>query len=267
MWIEHIVHPREVCEATPLKASAGICRSTFCAINFSRKNTIYKALKHSDKGEKLLKELLEIKKEIDPTIQETFIKLNIIAREIITRRRDYDIYGPMIDRVYIDNAAYVKVVSSERDATSERVPIKNGFFMLFVAPPRATAEYIRKSLKIGFEALDDKYIKDLIRLCNRFKELLMKTQATLARASDMNVEIDTNLGNYGSNIKFNIGIKFTRKLNITIGGVGLTREDFKSAGSFRDTKTYINLIVDKSTDSKMCEKLMDDVEHYFVGGH
>lgn len=213
----------------------------------------------------MLKELLEVKKEIDPTIQETFIKLNIIAREIITRRKDYDIYGPMIDRVYLDNATYVKVISGDRDARSERVPIKDGFFMLFIAPPRATAEYIRKSLKLGFESLDEKYIKGLIRLCNRFKDILAKTQSTLAKVSDMNVEIDTNLGNYGSNIKFNIGIKFTRKLNITIGGVGLSREDFKSAGSFRDTKTYINLIVDRSTDSKICEKLMNDVERYFVG--
>ena len=45
----------------------------------------------------------------------------------------------------------------------------------------------------------------------------------------------------------------------------MSREDFKSAGSFRDTKTYINLIVDRSTDSKICEKLMNDVERYFVG--
>lgn len=213
----------------------------------------------------MLKELLEIKKEIDPSIHETFIKLNIIAREIITRRRDYDIYGPMIDRVYTDNAIYVKVMSGERASNTQRIDIKPNFFMLFIAPQRATVEYVRNSLKIAFEALDDKYIKDLIRLCNRFKDVLLKTQIALAKASQMNVEIDTNLGSYSSNVKFNIAIKYTRPLNITIGNMGLGRENFKSAGSFRDTKTYINLIVDKGTDSRMCEKLMDDVEHYFVG--
>lgn len=214
----------------------------------------------------MLKELLAIKKEIDPTIHETFIKLNIIAREIITRRRDYDIYGPMIDRVYIDNAIYVKVVSGDRGAKTERIDIKPNFFMLFIAPERVSVDYVKNSLRTAFEALDEKYIKDLIRLCNRFKEVLLKTQAALAKASDMNVEIDTNLGSYSSNLKFNISIKYTRKLNITIGGVGLGRENFKSAGSFRDPKTLINLVVEKSTDSKMCEKLMDDVERYFVGG-
>lgn len=213
----------------------------------------------------LLKELFEIKKDIDPTIHDTFIKLNLIAREVITRRRDYDIYGPMIDRIYLDNAIYVKVVSADKDAKSQRVEIKNGFFMLFIAPQRASAEYIRNSLKIAYEALDDKYIKELIRLCNRFKEILLRTQSTLARASDMNVEIDTNLGSYTSNVKFNIAIKYSPKLNISIGSTGYARDNIKSAGSFRDTKTYINLVVDKNTDSKTCEKLLDDVEHYFIG--
>lgn len=213
----------------------------------------------------LLKELFEIKKEIDPIIHDTFIKLNLIAREVITRRRDYDIYGPMIDRIYLDNAIYVKVVSADKESKSQRVEIKNGFFMLFIAPQRASAEYIRNSLKIAYEALDDKYIKELIRLCNRFKEILLRTQSTLARASDMNVEIDTNLGSYTSNVKFNIAIKYSPKLNISIGGGGYGRENIKSAGSFRDTKTYINLVVDKNTDAKTCEKLLDDVEHYFIG--
>lgn len=213
----------------------------------------------------LLKELFEIKKEIDPTIHDTFIKLNLIAREVITRRRDYDIYGPMIDRIYLDNAIYVKVVSADKEAKSQRVEIKNGFFMLFIAPQRASAEYIRNSLKIAYEALDDTYIKELIRLCNRFKEILLRTQSTLARASDMNVEIDTNLGSYTANTKFNIAIKYSPKLNISVGSAGYGRDNIKSAGSFRDTKTYINLIVDKNTNSKVCEKLLDDVEHYFIG--
>lgn len=213
----------------------------------------------------LLKELFEIKKEIDPTISDTFIKLNLIAREVITRRRDYDIYGPMIDRIYLDNAIYVKVVSADKEAKSHRVEIKNGFFMLFIAPQRASADYIRNSLKIAYEALDDKYIKELIRLCNRFKEILLRTQSTLAQASDMNVEIDTNLGSYTANTKFNIAIKYSPKLNISVGSAGYGRESIKSAGSFRDTKTYINLIVDKNTNSKICEKLLDDVEHYFIG--
>lgn len=213
----------------------------------------------------LLRQLFEIKKEIDPVIHETFIKLNLIARDVITRRRDYDIYGPMIDRIYLDNAIYVKVVSGDKEAKSQRVEIKNGFFMLFIAPERASAEYTRKSLKIAFQSLDDKYINDLIRLCNRFKEILLRTQSTLARASDMNVEIDTNLGNYTSNVKFNIAIRYSPKLNISIGGTNFSRDNIKSAGSFRDTKTHINLIVEKSTDSKICEKLLDDVEHYFIG--
>lgn len=232
--------------------------------NFKKEETKQQDSIKEYKGS-LLKELFEIKKEIDPTIHDTFIKLNLIAREVITRRRDYDIYGPMIDRIYLDNAIYVKVVSADKEAKSQRVEIKNGFFMLFIAPQRASAEYIRKSLKIAYESLDDKYIKELIRLCNRFKEILLRTQSTLARASDMNVEIDTNLGSYTSNVKFNIAIKYSPKLNISIGGGGYGRENIKSAGSFRDTKTYINLIVDKNTDSKTCEKLLDDVEHYFIG--
>ena len=213
----------------------------------------------------LPKDFLEIKKERAPTIHDTFIKLNLIAREVITRRRDYDIYGPMIDRIYLDNAIYVKVVSADKEAKSQRVEIKNGFFMLFIAPQRASAEYIRNSLKIAYEALDDTYIKELIRLCNRFKEILLRTQSTLARASDMNVEIDTNLGSYTANTKFNIAIKYSPKLNISVGSAGYGRDNIKSAGSFRDTKTYINLIVDKNTNSKVCEKLLDDVEHYFIG--
>ncbi|KQI65942.1 hypothetical protein Y864_00610, partial [Campylobacter jejuni CVM 41908] len=29
---------------------------------------------------------------------------------------------------------------------------------------------------------------------------------------------------------------------------------------------YINLVVEKNTDSQICEKLLDDVEKYFIGG-
>lgn len=231
---------------------------------FKKKQVQEDDFKMIEKGS-LLKQLFEIKKEIDPIIHETFIKLNLISREVITRRRDYDIYGPMIDRIYLDNAIYVKVVSGDKEAKSQKVDIKNGLFMIFIAPQRASAEYTRNSLKIAFEALDDKYIKDLIRLCNHFKEILLRTQSTLARASDMNVEIDTNLGSYTSNLKFNIAIRYSPKLNITIGNANFSRDSTKSAGSFRDTKTHINLIVEKNTDSKTCEKLLDDVEHYFIG--
>ncbi len=213
----------------------------------------------------LLRQLFEIKREIDPISHEAFIKLNLIAREVITRRRDYDIYGPMIDRIYLDNAIYVKVVSDERDAKAQKIEIKNGFFMIFIAPQRASTEFIRNRLKIAYEALDDKYIKELIRLCNRFKEILSRTQSTLAKSSDMNVEIDTNLGSYAANAKFHINIKYSPKLNISMGNTTFSRDSVKSAGSFRDTKTYINLIVDKNTDSRTCEKLLDDVERYFIG--
>lgn len=213
----------------------------------------------------LLRQLFEIKKEIDPISHEAFIKLNLIAKEVITRRREYDIYGPMIDRIYLDNAIYVKVVSDEKECKSQRVDIKNGFFMLFIAPQRASSEYIRNRLKIAYEALDDKYIKELIRLCNRFKEILLRTQSTLAKSSDMNVEIDTNLGAYTANVKFNITIKYSPKLNISMGNSHYARDNVKSAGSFRDTKTQINLVVDKNTDSRTCEKLLDDVERYFIG--
>lgn len=76
----------------------------------------------------------------------------------------------------------------------------------------------------------------------------------------MNVVVKTNLGEASAALKFNINIEYTRDTQ------KLTRENSKSAGSFRDTKTYINLIVEKSTDSQICEKLLDDVEKYFIGG-
>lgn len=39
----------------------------------------------------------------------------------------------MVDRVYLDNAIYVKVMSSGRDVKTDNVTIKNGFYMVFVA--------------------------------------------------------------------------------------------------------------------------------------
>ncbi|TKX29640.1 hypothetical protein CQA38_02390 [Campylobacter sp. MIT 12-5580] len=209
----------------------------------------------------MLKELLDIKKEMEPIIHDASVKLNVIAREVITRIKEYEIYGPMIDRIYLDNAIYVKVMSSSRDAKSQQVDIKNGFYMVFVAPEKGTTQDIKNRLKVAYESFDDKFIKDLIRLYQRFKEIISKTQATLAKASQMNVQIETNLGEASAAFKFNINIKYFKE------GQKLDKNNIKSAGSFRDTKTHINLIVDKSLDSKICEKLLDDVEKYFIGSH
>ncbi|HEB9325286.1 TPA: hypothetical protein RZK34_001372 [Campylobacter jejuni] len=208
----------------------------------------------------MLKELLEIKKEMEPVIHEANVKLNILAREVIVRKKEYEIYGPMIDRVYLDNAIYVKVMSSGRDVKTDNVAIKNGFYMVFVAPEKESTKDIKNKLKVAYEGLDNKFIATLIRSCQRFKEIINKTQATLAKASKMNVVVKTNLGEASAALKFNINIEYTRDTQ------KLTRENSKSAGSFRDTKTYINLIVEKSTDSQICEKLLDDVEKYFIGG-
>lgn len=208
----------------------------------------------------MLKELIDIKKEMEPIIHDANVKLNLLAREVIVRRKEYEIYGPMIDRVYLDNAIYVKVMSSGRDAKSDKVDIKNGFYMVFVAPEKESTKDIKNRLKVSYEALDDKFIKSLIKHCQRFKEIISKTQATLSKSSQMNVLVETNLGEATSAFKFNISIKYTKE-NQT-----LTRENSKSAGSFRDTKTVINLYVEKSTDTKICEKLLDDVEKYFIGG-
>lgn len=207
----------------------------------------------------MLKELLEIKKEMEPISKEASVKLNLLAREVITRRKEYEIYGPMIDRVYLDNAVYVKVMSGGRNAKSERVDIKNGFYMVFVADEKGTAQDIKNRLKIAYQAFDDKFVKDIIKLCIRFKEIISKTQATLAKACGMNVVLETNFGEASSAIKFTINIKYTKE------GQTLNKDNTKSAGSFRDTKTHVNLIVEKSTDSRICEKLLDDVEKYFIG--
>ncbi|MBK2000906.1 hypothetical protein ACD575_04050 [Campylobacter sp. LH-2024] len=208
----------------------------------------------------MLKELLEIKKEMEPIIHEANVKLNVLAREVIVRRKEYEIYGPMVDRVYLDNAIYVKVMSSGRDTKSDNVPIKNGFYMVFVAPEKESTKDIKNKLKVAYEGLDNKFISSLIRSCQRFKEIVNKTQATLAKASQMNVLVKTNLGEASAALKFNITIEYTRD------NQKLSRENSKSAGSFRDTKTAINLVVDKNTESRICEKLLDDVEKYFIGG-
>ncbi|EAK5898175.1 hypothetical protein BJG26_03050 [Campylobacter jejuni] len=208
----------------------------------------------------MLKELLEIKKEMEPVIHEANVKLNMLAREVIVRKKEYEIYGPMVDRVYLDNAIYVKVMSSGRDVKTDNVAIKNGFYMVFVAPEKESTKDIKNKLKVAYEGLDNKFIATLIRSCQRFKEIINKTQATLAKASKMNVVVKTNLGEASAALKFNINIEYTRDTQ------KLTRENSKSAGSFRDTKTYINLIVEKNTESQICEKLLDDVEKYFIGG-
>ncbi|MBZ7938927.1 hypothetical protein H2278_06170 [Campylobacter sp. W0018] len=208
----------------------------------------------------MLKELLEIKKEMEPIIHEANVKLNVLAREVIVRRKEYEIYGPMVDRVYLDNAIYVKVMSSGRDTKSDNVQIKNGFYMVFVAPEKESTKDIKNKLKVAYEGLDNTFISSLIRHCQRFKEIINKTQATLAKASQMNVLIKTNLGEASAALKFNITIEYTRD------NQKLSRDNSKSAGSFRDTKTAINLVVDKNTESRICEKLLDDVEKYFIGG-
>ncbi|MDX2331487.1 hypothetical protein DZC71_04605 [Campylobacter hepaticus] len=208
----------------------------------------------------MLKELLEIKKEMEPIIHEANVKLNVLAREVIVRKKEYEIYGPMVDRVYLDNAIYVKVMASGRDTKSDNIPIKNGFYMVFIAPEKESAKDIKNKLKLAYEELDNKFISTLIRSCQRFKEITNKTQATLAKASKMNVNIKTNLGEASAALKFNITIEYTKE------NQKLDRENSKSAGSFRDTKTNINLVVEKTTDSQICEKLLDDVEKYFIGG-
>ncbi|MCX2683638.1 hypothetical protein OQH60_07135 [Campylobacter sp. MIT 21-1685] len=208
----------------------------------------------------MLKELLEIKKEMEPVIHEANVKLNVLAREVIVRKKEYEIYGPMIDRVYLDNAVYVKVMSSGRDVKNDKVDIKTGFYMVFVAPEKESTKDIKNKLKVAYEGLDNKFISTLIRHCQRFKEIIQKTQATLSKSSNMNVLVETNLGEASAALKFNINIKYTKE------NQKLSRENSKSAGSFRDTKTYINLIVEKNTESQTCEKLLDDVEKYFIGG-
>ena len=57
----------------------------------------------------------EIKKEMEPVIHEANVKLNVLAREVIVRRKEYEIYGPMVDRVYLDNDGDVCLESNEYD--------------------------------------------------------------------------------------------------------------------------------------------------------
>ncbi|MCR6570551.1 hypothetical protein CINS5915_02470 [Campylobacter insulaenigrae] len=207
----------------------------------------------------MLKELLEIKKEMEPIIHECSVKIQVAAREVIVRKREYEIYGPMIDRVYLDNAVYVKVFATGRDTKSTKVDIKNGFYMVYVAPDKPTNQETMNKLKVSFESIDNKYISKIIELNRRMKEILNKTQATLTKAANMNVVIETNLGEASAATKFVITIKYLKdnqKLEV---------KNSKSAGSFRDTKNHINLVVDKNTDSAICEKLLRDVEIYFIG--
>ncbi|AJC88453.1 hypothetical protein [Campylobacter insulaenigrae] len=207
----------------------------------------------------MLKELLEIKKEMEPIIHECSVKIQVAAREVIVRKREYEIYGPMIDRVYLDNAVYVKVFATGRDTKSTKVDIKNGFYMVYVAPDKLTNQETMNKLKVSFESIDNKYISKIIELNRRMKEILNKTQATLTKAANMNVVIETNLGEASAATKFVITIKYLKdnqKLEV---------KNSKSAGSFRDTKNHINLVVDKNTDSAICEKLLRDVEIYFIG--
>ncbi|WP_291952844.1 hypothetical protein [Campylobacter sp.] len=207
----------------------------------------------------MLKELLEIKKEMEPLIHECSVKIQVAAREVIIRKREYEIYGPMIDRVYLDNAVYVKVFATGRDTKSTKIDIKNGFYMVYVAPDKPTNQEIMNKLKVSFESIDNKYILKIIELNRRIKEILNKIQTTLAKAANMSVVIETNLGEASAATKFVITIKYLKdnqKLEV---------KNSKSAGSFRDTKNHINLVVDKNTDSAICEKLLRDVEIYFIG--
>lgn len=82
----------------------------------------------------MLKELLEIKKEMEPVIHEANVKLNVLAREVIVRKKEYEIYGPMVDRVYLDNAIYVKVMSSGRDVKTDKCDYKKWFLYGFCCP-------------------------------------------------------------------------------------------------------------------------------------
>ncbi|AJC94830.1 hypothetical protein FVD15_07855 [Campylobacter volucris] len=207
----------------------------------------------------MLKELLEIKKEMEPIIHECSVKIQVASREVIVRKREYEIYGPMIDRVYLDNAIYVKVFGSGRDTKSTKVDIKNGFYMVYTAPDKPTNQETMNKLKVSFESIDNKFISKILELNRRMKEILNKTQTTLAKASNMNVVIETNLGEASAATKFIITIKYVKD------NQKLEMKNSKSAGSFRDTKNHINLVVDKNTDSAVCEKLLHDVEIYFIG--
>lgn len=91
----------------------------------------------------MLKELLEIKKEMEPVIHEANVKLNVLAREVIVRKKEYEIYGPMVDRVYLDNAIYVKVMSSGRDVKTDNVTIKM-VFIWFLLPLKKKVQKISK---------------------------------------------------------------------------------------------------------------------------
>lgn len=75
----------------------------------------------------------------------------------------------MVDRVYLDNAIYVKVMSSGRDVKTDNVTIKNGFYMVFVAPEKESTKDIKNKLKVAYEGLDNNLSLHLYDLANALK--------------------------------------------------------------------------------------------------
>lgn len=208
----------------------------------------------------MLNDLLEMKKELEPLVHDCSVKMQSASREAITRKRDYEVYGPLIDRAYLDNAIYVKVIGSGRDVQSDKVDIKNGLYMVFVGNDKPTTVDTKNKLKVAFESIDNQFMVKILDICRRFKESTRKIQGTLGKAAGMPALVETNFGEASSERKFVITIKYAKE------GVELKRENSKSAGSFRDTKTHINVMVEKTTDSAMCDKLLTDIEKYFIGG-
>lgn len=208
----------------------------------------------------MLKDLLEMKKELEPLVHECGVKLQAASREAITRKRDYEVYGPLTDRAYLDNAIYVKVIGQGRDAKSQKIDIKTGLYMVFVGNDKPTTVDTMNKLKLAFEHIDNKFMSKILEICRRFKEATRKAQSTLSKAAGIPAIIETNFGEASSASKFVVTIKYAKE------GVELKRENSKAAGSFRDTKTHINVMVEKITESVVCEKLLNDIEKYFIGG-
>lgn len=208
----------------------------------------------------MLNDLVEMKKELEPLVHECGVKMQAASRQAIVRKRDYEVYGPLTDRAYLDNAIYVKVIGSGRDVKSQKVDIKNGLYMVFVGNDKPTTVDTMNKLKVAFESIDNKFISKILEICRRFKEIIRKTQSTLSKAAGMPAIVDTNFGQASSASKFVITIKYAKE------GVELKNENSKAAGSFRDTKTHINIMVEKTTESAQCEKLLKDIETYFIGG-
>lgn len=208
----------------------------------------------------MLNDLLEMKKELEPIVHECSVKMQAASREAIVRKRDYEVYGPLTDRAYLDNAIYVKVIGSGRDVKTEKVDIKNGLYMVFIGNDKPTTVDTMNKLKVSFESIDNKFISKILEICRRFKDMTRKVQTTLSKAAGMPAIVETNFGEASSASKFVITIKYAKE------GVELKRENSKAAGSFRDTKTHINVMVEKPTESVVCEKLLNDIEKYFIGG-